>query len=80
LYAEGLVHADEKAHHHVRSDANWTAWRERCLASAGEPKEIAVPLALTALPADTAEPVTKEQRSGKRRTEASPGVGHAGAE
>lgn len=80
LYAEGLVRADEKAHHHVRSESNWTMWRDVCLASAGEPKEIAMPLALTALPADTAEPVTKERRSGKRRTEASPEDGHAGAE
>lgn len=80
LYAEGLVRADEKAHHHVRSDANWNTWRDGCLASAGEPQEIGMSLALTALPADTAEPVTKERRSGKRRTQTSAENEHAGAE
>lgn len=80
LYAEGLVRADEKAHHHVRSDANWNAWRDLCLASAGEPQEIAMPLALTALPADTAEPVTKERRSSKRRADAHTENDHAGTE
>jgi hypothetical protein len=70
LYAEGLVQAAEKAHHHALTDTDWHAWRDAYLALPGQTALIALPLAMTALPADTSEPVSRVRRGAKRRVEA----------
>lgn len=73
LYAEGFLSPSDKAHHHAVSEIDWNAWRQSCLSLPGQSVELPLALATAALPADTADPVPKGRRSGKRKLHAEEG-------